>query len=170
MKQFALFVLSVWLCLGSSARATLVPVEAQGANTLDNFLVMCNSDTHSSLCTDDIMSNPHVQPETAPTGADPIAPLAAADPTQADPGTPSGSALAGMSQGTGAGANLSADLNTMRFVPTATSSNGNLITGSDPLAPTPAPEPASVAVLGICLAAFALVRLRASRRANRLLS
>jgi hypothetical protein len=146
----------------------MVPVEAQGTSALDSFLVMCNSDTRSSLCTDDI-SNPQVQPEIAPTGADPIAPLAAADPIQADPGTPSGSALAGMSQGDGGSGNLSADLKTMRFVPAATSSNANLIIGSDPLAPTAAPEPASVAVLGICFAVFALVRGRASRQANRFL-
>jgi hypothetical protein len=59
MKRAALCSLTVWMCLGSTARADLVPGEKLGTGTnLNSFFVMCASDEQSDLCTDDIKVNP----------------------------------------------------------------------------------------------------------------
>jgi hypothetical protein len=142
MRRFGLGVITVWLCLSSTARASVVPGGIFGAETkLDSFLVMCNSGERSDICTDALRFNP-VEPIGAVDPAD-------FDPILGHPGTVYGDVFANWGQEDGNSSKFSGD-------PT----NAD-IAGPSPL--TVVPEPGDVFAVGLCLAVFAAARLRASR-------
>jgi hypothetical protein len=152
MKRFTLCALTVWLCLGSTAWASLVRggILATATN-LNHFLVWCNSDGRGDFCTDSIKLTPPDSVKTANLAASGLA----SDLIEGHHGTLDDN-----------NTDLSANLMTERFEHAIGKSDDQpddrLTGGGDPPALAAVPEPASVAMVGVFLAFFAIARRRAS--------
>jgi hypothetical protein len=152
MKRFALCALTLWLCQGSTAWADVVPGGMLGAGTkVYSFFVMCGSGERSDICTDFLKLNP--------SGLVKAANLAPSDPILRHLGVLDSGGVADWSQKSGDSGKFSPDSMTTSLADTIASTDDERIS-TDPSTPTSVPEPASVPVIGACLAIFAIALLR----------
>jgi hypothetical protein len=155
MQRLGLCVLTVWLCLSSTARADVVPGGILGAETKsDSFAVMCNSGQRGDICTDAIRLNPaELIKSVDPADSDPIF---------GHPGTFYGGVFANRGQESGNSSTYSADLTTLNSGPLL-KDPGDQRNINDLPSATVVPEPGDVFVILLCLAVFAAARLRPPR-------